>query len=82
MNLIWIKREDSFAQNAAARSAVEAIGRASPAICAAASFIKVRGGYLMVDESCRIVECEPAMCAATNVKGDPRFQCDKAGNQV
>jgi hypothetical protein len=36
----------------------------------------------MVDESCRIVEAEPAMCAVSNVKGDPRFQCDNAGDQV
>jgi hypothetical protein len=47
--------------------------RASPAARAASSFIKVRAGYLMVDESCRIVECEPAVSALSNVEGDPQL---------
>jgi hypothetical protein len=47
--------------------------RASPAARAASSFIKVRAGYLMVDESCRIVECEPAVSALSNGEGDPQL---------
>jgi hypothetical protein len=34
---------------------------------------RLEPAYLMVDESCRIVECEPAVSALSNVEGDPQL---------